>query len=604
MTTKSERDTVGVANQNADASATRRMRFAAPVTLLVLYWGGFLAINSFNLAIFQTFLYRLEATLALLATFAAWWLFNRGVSWGEKFLMPVVAAVGLAAALALRSPELETKPIVSLIMFILAASITAATIWMFLTRNASPASRRRGLIAIALLMWAPLALLRTSGMSGGALPEIHWRWTPSGEEEFLAAREAAKQGGADNAQPAKAAEVKPLVAAENDWTDYRGPRRDAVLNGVKLDADWDRSPPKELWRHHIGPGWSSITVVGDYLFTQEQRGDMEAVVALDANTGDEIWSHEDKTRFSEELGGDGPRATPTFAEGQLYTLGATGVLNCFEAADGKLVWSRNIADDSGAKIPEWGFTSSPLVVDGRVIVFAGGPDDRSLLAYDSQDGQPAWNLASGGHSYSSPQLATFGGVQQVVYLSDKEFTAADPATGKKIWGFPAGQVRTGMPATQPNLIGPNEVMIAFTEAGGTMLLELQPGGEGQEWKVDPKWQSRDLKPYFNDYVRYGDAVYGFDGNIFASIDVKTGKRHWKKGRYGAGQVLLLADQGVLLVLSEQGEAILVEANPAELKEVARFPVLEGKTWNHPAIVGDRLYVRNAEEIASYKLKLQ
>jgi outer membrane protein assembly factor BamB len=331
---------------------------------------------------------------------------------------------------------------------------------------------------------------------------------------------------------------------------------------------------------------------------------MEAVVAFDADTGKEVWSHEDKTRFSEELGGDGPRATPTFADGCVYTLGATGILNCLDAADGSLVWTRNIADDSGAKIPEWGFTSSPLVVDGRVVVFAGGPEDQSLLAYDSKTGDPAWNVASGGHSYSSPQLASFGGMQQVLYLSDREFTAADPATGKRIWGFPAGKVRTGMPATQPNLIGPNEVMIAFTEAGGTMLLELEPGAEGEEWSVAPKWQSRDLKPYFNDYVRYGDAVYGFDGNIFACIDLKTGKRHWKKGRYGAGQVLLIADQGLLLVLSEEGELILVEANPDELKEIARFPVLEGKTWNHPTIVGNRLYVRNAQEIACYELTLE
>jgi outer membrane protein assembly factor BamB len=581
------------------AKPPRQIRFAIPLTLLAIYWGGFLAINVLELAVFQTFLYRMAATLALVVAFAAWWLLNRGVSWGEKFLLPLVAVAGLGLALAVRSPELEAKPIVSLIMFILAASITAATIWMFVTRNASPSARRCGLIAVALLMWAPIALLRTSGMSGGSLPEIHWRWTPSGEEEFLAARQ--QQKAATVGRDAKLSE--PLVAGEADWTDFRGPHRDAVLHGVKLATDWEKSPPKELWRHRIGPGWSSITVVDDHLFTQEQRGDMEAVVAFDAKTGAEVWSHEDKTRFSEELGGDGPRATPTFADGCVYTLGATGVLNCLDAADGSLVWTRNIADDSGAKIPEWGFTSSPLVVDGRVIVFAGGPEDQSLLAYDSETGEPAWNVASGGHSYSSPQLASFGGVEQVLYLSDKEFTAADPATGKKIWGFPASQVRTGMPATQPNLISPNEVMIAFSEAGGTMLLQLEPGVDGAEWKIDPKWQSRDLKPYFNDYVRYEDAVYGFDGNIFACVDLKTGKRHWKKGRYGAGQVLLLADQGLLLVLSEQGEVILVEANPEELKEVARFQAIEGKTWNHPTIVGDRLYVRNAEEIACFELKL-
>jgi outer membrane protein assembly factor BamB len=582
------------------AKPPRQIRLAIPLMILALYWIAFIAISTFNLAIFQVFLYRMAATLALLAAFTLWWFFNRGVSWGEKFLVPAIAVAGLLLAHFVRSPEVEPKPVVSLMMFILAAALTLATLWILLTRHSTAGARRRGLIAIALLMWTPIALIRTSGMSGGALPEMHWRWTPSGEEEFLAARQ--QQNAATAGRDAKLAE--PIVAGESDWSAFRGPNRDAVLHGVKLVTDWEKSPPKEIWRQRIGPGWSSIAAVGNLLFTQEQRGDMEAVVALDAATGKEVWSHEDKTRFSEELGGDGPRATPTFADGCVYTLGATGVLNCLDAADGSLVWTRNIADDSGAKIPEWGFTSSPLVVDGRVIVFSGGPEDQSLLAYDSETGDPAWNIASGGHSYSSPQLASFGGVQQVLYLSDKEFTAADPATGKKVWSFPASQVRTGMPATQPHLISPSEVMIAFSEAGGTMLLNVAPGAEGKEWSVEPKWQSRDLKPYFNDYVRYEDAVYGFDGNIFACVDLKTGKRHWKKGRYGAGQVLLLADQGLLLVLSEQGEVILVEANPEELKEVARFQAIEGKTWNHPTIVGNRLYVRNAEEIACYELTLE
>lgn len=583
----------------ASATKQRQLRLAIPLTLVALYWIAFFGFNFLELATFQVFLYRVMATLALIVTFTLWWLFNRGMSWGEKFAIPIVAAGGFGLAFLIRSPELELKPVVSVLMFILAVAMTLATLWMFVARHAIPASRRRGLIAIGLLMWAPIALIRTSGMSGGGPPEMHWRWTPSAEEEFLAARQ--QQKAATVGRAAKLAE--PIVADESDWTAFRGPNRDAVLHGIKLSTNWEKSPPQELWRQRIGPGWSSITAVGNLLFTQEQRGDVEAVIAFDAATGKEVWSHEDKTRFSEELGGDGPRATPTFADGCVYTLGATGVLNCLDAADGSLVWTRNIADDSGARIPEWGFTSSPLVVDGRVIVFAGGADDQSLLAYDSETGDPAWNVASGGHSYSSPQLASFGGVQQVLYLSDKEFTAADPATGKKIWGFPASHVRTGMPATQPHLISPKQVMIAFSEAGGTMLLDVAPGAEGKEWSVEPKWQSRDLKPYFNDYVRYEDAVYGFDGNIFACVDLKTGKRHWKKGRYGAGQVLLLADQGFLLVLSEQGEVILVEANPEELKEVARFQAIEGKTWNHPTIVGNRLYVRNAEEIACYELKL-
>ena len=276
------------------ASKPRQIRLAIPLTILALYWIAFIAISTLNLAIFQVFLYRMAATLALLAAFTLWWFFNRGVSWGEKFLLPAIAVAGLLLAHFARSPEVEPKPVVSLMMFILAAAFTLATLWILLTRHATARARRGGLIAIALLMWAPIALIRTSGMSGGALPEMHWRWTPSGEEEFLAARQ--QQKAATAGRDAKLAE--PIVASETDWTAFRGPNRDAVLHGVKLATDWEKSPPQELWRQRIGPGWSSITAVGNLLFTQEQRGDIEAVIALDAATGKEVWSYEDKTRFS------------------------------------------------------------------------------------------------------------------------------------------------------------------------------------------------------------------------------------------------------------------------------------------------------------------
>jgi outer membrane protein assembly factor BamB len=465
------------------------------------------------------------------------------------------------------------------------------------------------MFAIPLFLWAATTLVRMDGLSGAGDVEFFWRWIPTAEERFLAERARSDQKAANDEQPAAA---EPLVASEQDWPRFRGVNADSALHGVKIATNWDESPPRLVWRRRMGPGWSSITVVGDRLFTQEQRGEREAVVCFDAATGNEIWAHEDNARFSEELGGDGPRATPTFADGKLYALGATGILNCLDAATGELQWTQDIAppklddaiktnEESAPQRPYWGYASSPLVTGDVVVVFAAGDRADSLRAYAIDTGEQAWTAASGTRSYSSPQMATFEDEEQVLYLSELELTAVDPKTGRNRWRFDAG-FEVGEPSIQPHVVGPSQVLVSFSQDAGTILLEVSQ--DDGAWKAEPVWKERDLKPYFNDFVRYEDSLYGFDGDIFACVDLKTGKRQWKRGRYGAGQVLLLADQGVLLVITEKGEAVLVAADPKEHRELAKFQAIEGKTWNHPTLVGDRLYVRNAEEMACYELKLE
>jgi outer membrane protein assembly factor BamB len=390
---------------------------------------------------------------------------------------------------------------------------------------------------------------------------------------------------------------KVLSVQPGDWPAFRGPNRDSVVRGAKIATDWQTAPPKLLWRQRVGPGWSSFAVVGDRLFTQEQRGPSEAVVCLEAATGREIWAYEDAASFSDAQAGPGPRATPTFAEGRIYALGATGILNCLDAATGERAWSHDVAADAGAKLPVWGFVSSPLVVKGVVVVSAEGDRQKTLLAYRADSGEPAWTADVGKISYGSPQPASLHGAEQILFLGERGLMALDPATGKIFWehSVPTGPA---MPhSLQPHPLGESQILIAFDH--GATLIDVKRDGE--VYTPSQRWTSRALKPTFNDFVVHKGSIYGFDGAIFCCVEVQTGESRWKEGRYDHGQVLLLADQNLLLVISEKGEAILLAANPEEHKELGRFQAIKGKTWNHPVIAHGRLFVRNAEEMACYEL---
>jgi outer membrane protein assembly factor BamB len=380
-----------------------------------------------------------------------------------------------------------------------------------------------------------------------------------------------------------------------EWPGFRGPNRDSVAHNVRMNADWSASPPVQMWRRPIGPGWSSFAVRGDFLYTQEQRGDDEIVACYRVSTGEPVWRHRDATRFWESNAGPGPRGTPTISGDRVYSFGATGILNALDARTGKRLWSRNVGSDTAVKVPDWGFASSPLVVDDIVVIAASG----RLAAYDARTGNRRWLGPTGGGGYSSPHLLTIDGVPQILLLRGSRTISVSPADGTLLWehvGEPG--VSIVQPAVAPN----GDVLIATGDMmGGTGIRRLAVSKTSAGWTVQERWSSRGLKPYFNDYVVHKDHAFGFDGSILSCIDLKDGARKWKGGRYGQGQLVLLPEQDLLLVISEEGELALVGATPDRFKEVARMPAIEGKTWNHPVLVRDILLVRNGEEMAAFRL---
>jgi outer membrane protein assembly factor BamB len=390
------------------------------------------------------------------------------------------------------------------------------------------------------------------------------------------------------------------VAAETvaNWPGFRGPGRDSIVPGTRIKTDWSKSPPVELWRRPIGPGWSSFAVRGDLIYTQEQRGADEFVTCYNATTGNPVWAHRDVARFWESNGGAGPRATPTLHDGHVYTFGATGIVNALDAGNGAVLWSRNAASDTSVKMPGWAFASSPLVVGDTVVVAAAG----KLVAYDPATGAPRWfGPDGGGDSYSSPHLVTIHGVPQILLMSAAGATSVAPADGKLLWKYSWPSDTRIM---QPAVTADGDLLITAGDAmGGVGMRRIAVTHGAAGWTTEERWTSAGLRPSFNDSVVHNGYVYGFNGGILACIDVKDGTRKWKGGRYGNGQLVLLRDQDLLLVLSEEGELALVKAAPDQFTEVAHFPALEGKTWNHPVLAGDRLLVRNGNEMVAFRLSL-
>ncbi len=421
--------------------------------------------------------------------------------------------------------------------------------------------------------------------------------------ETSAPKEAAQAPGEvrDPASFDTAASPEPVPAPahpEATWPGFRGPQRDGVVRGVDLAVDWQTTPPLELWRRPIGPSWSSFAIWQGRLYTQEQRGDDELVSAYDAATGQPLWQHRDAVRFWESMAGAGPRATPTVHQGRVYALGATGLLNVLDAVDGSLQWSRNVADDTSAVTPEWGFSSSPLLIDDVVVIYTGGPEGRGVVAYDTVDGEPRWFAEAGSLSYSSVHRSRLAGVEQLLILTDAGVRSYDPADGNVLWHH-EWLASGGGRIVQPVLTPDDGILVGTGFGQG--LRRLRISHPGSQWQIDTAWTSTALKPYFNDLVLHGEHIFGFDGRILACISLASGERLWKGGRYGNGQLLLLEDQDLLLVLSDRGEVAVVEAKASGFQELAKVAAIEGKTWNHPVIADGVLYVRNAEEMAAFRL---
>lgn len=522
--------------------------------------------------------------LATTGLLILWWLALGRVTWRDRLIGLAVFIAAIPAMMYLQSPADYRVLIIGLPLLVVLTSmgfiITSSWAWP---------RRRVAMLGFVIGSVALVSMLRVDGVQHTLLPSVSLRWEAIAEQELAAST-------VEGVVHSDIVVELPDEPGKDDWIGFRGANRDGHVPGVTFATNWNERPPEELWRRDVGLGWSSVTVIGDYVFTQEQRGDREAVVCYRLSDGEEVWLNAVTARFNDPMG-SGPRGTPTYSAGKLYVQGATGIVQCIDAASGETVWSRDIAEDTGARTPQWGFSSSPLVVDGLVILFSGATNDKSVIAYQADTGDIAWTSGAGSHGYSSGHLATIGGIPQILMSSNLGIQSFDPATGDLLWED-VWDIKDMPRVVQPIIVDDEHVIAGTGQRTGARLLTVRH--EDEAWTVEEGWTSKRFRPYFNDIVYFEGYCYGFDGNRLGCINGDTGERMWQAGRFG-GQLLLLPDMEMLLVLSEAGDVVLVEAKPDAFTEVARMNVLSSKTWNHPVIAQGKLIVRNDQEAACFAL---
>jgi outer membrane protein assembly factor BamB len=503
---------------------------------------------------------------------------------------------------------------------VIAVALLALGIWLVFFSRLSWSTRWWGIAGAVAILALANRLVRVEGFTGNLEPIVHWRWTPDAEAEL-----SAKVLVANHVAGERVGSTSPQASqpdGSHDFSGFLGSHRDAFVPDVKLATDWKSRPPKLVWKEPIGLGYSAFAVMGDAAFTLEQRGELELVTSYDVRTGELRWHHDVKARHHNVIGGDGPGSTPTVEDGRVYALGGTGVLRCLDAASGDKVWMRDVLADVGTNYDDdvsgvmWGRMASPLLVDNLVVVPGGGPaagPRYSLVAYDRESGQIVWKAGNRQVSYSSPSLANYGGVRQIVIVNEDTISSHDPKSGAVLWETKwDGSSNSSASASQTVQLADDQMFVSKGYSmGGAALFEVKPnatagaatkGDDGSDWNVTKLWYNhRVLLTKQNNVVVKDDFVYGLSDGVLQCVELNTGKKQWAGDDYGHGQLLRVGD--LLLVLGEWGELALVELEPAAFHELAKLQVLEGKTWNNPALAGSLLVIRNAQEAACYEMPL-
>ena len=495
-------------------------------------------------------------------------------------------------------------------------------IWFIRESDFQTVVKKRGTVGLVTLIILALAVLRIERVSGDLVPQFAFRWQARSDALLPPAATIANR---TNNQ--KASSI--WNASPDDSPCFLGPQGTASIDGIEIDTTWSRHPPRCIWKRPIGAGWSGFATYGSHAATLEQRGNDEAITCYSIATGEPEWAVSVPARHETVLGGIGPRSTPTIYDGIVYATGATGWLHAIEGNTGKVLWRKDIVADLGidrashAAAVAWGRAGSPLVTEQLVIVPAGGPrtefdaleDDAdettldpklsryvSLVAYDRTSGDQKWIAGTEQISYASPQLIRLGDRNAVITVNEGHVAAYEITTGHQLWqSVWAGHSNSDASCSQPHILAGDSFFISKGYGIGSAVFSFSQSNS--DWTVKPVWQQSNLlKTKFTNVAIHNGYAYGLSDGILECVELSSGKRMWKQGRYGQGQLLRVG--ATLLIQAESGEVVAVPATPEKPSELSRFPALNGQTWNNLCLSGNNLLVRNAEEAACYEVSIQ
>ncbi len=528
-----------------------------------------------------------------------WGLLASGLQWRTRVGVLVVGIAVLVAAFALQHRSLG----ISILLYGVPLAIIVVAVVGGLTVNRSWPDRRWLLCAawaLPILAWLPL---RSEGYKASFMPQLRWRWTP--DAESIAMKKLESEGSKSTGE--RNTTIQQVTFKPGDWPRFRGASNNGQASGEVIETS-DKPSIKKVWSKVAGPSWGSVIAIDGWLYTIEQRGADEAIICLNASDGHEVWAAKYPARFEDktQVSGVGPRGTPTFHNGILYSVGATGHITAVQATDGKMLWQRELIDDTRGSVPEWGFSTSPFVDDNYCIIMSNSAAGKTIdtICYDTKTGNIIWTGEEGGMSYSSPHVVELFGIKQVLVSltrvsGEKKgnlLLGRDYATGKELWRFEGDA--TGNAMLTPLVVGANQIIIADGAVGVTLLeLSYDEGKPDSQFSIKASWRQNRLLPEFSDLVVEGDMVLGLSKGLLTALDLTDGKLLWKKFRFGGGQLIGVSKDQTVLVISEEGRLSLIRVSSKGPELLCEFDGVQGKTWNHPVVVGNRIYCRNAEEIA-------
>ncbi len=387
--------------------------------------------------------------------------------------------------------------------------------------------------------------------------------------------------------------------SDGSWKQWGGPHQDFKAASTGLASSWPDDGPKRIWERELGDGYSAILVEDGRLYTMYRDGSEEAVVCLDAGTGETIWEQKyDHSPVESHVSqfGEGPRATPLISGNQIFTVGVAGLMHALDKKTGDVRWSHALWGEefAGNKL-QHGYSSSPIEYGKNVIVLVGG-ENNAIVAFNKKNGKVAWKSESFKNSYATPKIMNVAGEDQIVTFMASQLVGLDPKTGALKWSY-----------DHANQFGQNISPPMMSDGGVLFLSSPQAGARGlkigKDGEVEEVWSTRKIQFYHVSTVKIGDYVYGSTGTrapaFMSAINIETGEIPWRERGFGKANTIFADDK--LYILDEDGYLYMATATPEKLTVVAKTQIFDKVAWTVPTIVGKTMFVRDKTTIMALDL---